>query len=292
MLLISTNNVSAAVMGYCLDNPLNPASANDVGISTNEVTLTDASVAITGDIVLQGVSINSTNCAGIFDGNDKPYPTTNIGSADDGLLNGEDFSYFDGGAFITDEQHQNIDDIDQYSDGDLTDDPGWIMLGKDEGNGMEYETPADITILDYLNITLDCSGDTVIGGSDTTECKTGTWNLNFTDPEGLLEAAESTVFGDSFFDHLALSFKFGNVFAVYDFDFNILNAINPLFDLTTPHNLGGEFDLSAHQNSISHVTVWARDPINEDTTEISEPNLYWLFLLGLASVSFRLKRTH
>jgi len=305
MLLISSFNSSATVIGYCNDvgtvgdDGYVAAAVGGNGLSTSDVTLTYAEVA--GGAPVYGApapAISATNCAGRFSGNDDPLPSgDNIGAADNGFMNGEDFTFFDGGAFITDDYLQNLDDIDQYSDLDFIDDPGWVYLGKDEGSGVDLETPAGVDLDLFMNIVFACSngdgeaGINVIGGGGDNECKEGTWALNFTDPGGLLAALETTVFGDSFFDHLAFSFKYGNGFAVYDFDFNILNTLspdplNPIFDLSAPHNLSGNFDLSSYQNSISHVSVWARDPLNVE--EIPEPSMHILVLIGVFSIYLRM----
>lgn len=297
-IVVLSQQSSAAVIGYCLNDAKDPTTTNNTGLDVSDVTITSAiNTKTNSQLIPPGGSINSTNCAGIFAGNDNPAPSANIGGAYDGLLNGADQTggqatdpldpntLFVPGAFITSADLQNLDGIDQDSDGNLVDDPGWIYLGKDEGNGFGYTSPAGVNIADFLTIDFDCDSSSI--GQD---CKVGDWVLDFTDPEGLLAALELTVFGDSFFDHLALSFKSGNEFAVYDFDFNVLNFLyGSPFDLSVPHDLSGRFDLSALDGGISHISVWARDPANS-TTSVPEPTSVLLFGLALLLVSHRVRQ--
>jgi len=292
LLLISSFNSSATVIGYCNDvgtvgdAGYVAAAVGGNGLSTGDVTLTDAEIA--GGAVVYGSpapAISATNCAGLFIGNDTPLPNPdNLGLEDQGYMNGEDFSFFDGGAFITDDYLQDLDD-----DGFIND-PGWVYLGKDEGageDGIDLENPAGVDLDLFMNIIFTCESGEIGAGEGEEDCYKGSWAVNFTDPGGLLAALEPTVFGDSFFDHLAFTFKFAKSFAVYDFDFNILNSLspdplNPIFDLSAPHNLGGDFDLSAYGKGISHITVSARDPLNVE--EIPEPSMYLLVLIGVFSI--------
>ena len=292
LLLISSFNSSATVIGYC--NPVGTvgddgyvaAAVGGNGLSTSDVTITSAEVA-GGDPVYgaPAPAIEATNCAGLFVGNDNVNGGDNFGLEDHGYMNGEDFPFFDGGAFITDSSLQNLDD-----DG-LFDDPGWVYLGKDEGagvGGIDLENPAGVDLDLFMDIVFTCDSGQINGP----DCYAGSWSLNFFDPGGLLAALETTVFGDSFFDHLAFTFKFANTFAVYDFDFNILNSLspdplNPIFDLSAPHNFTGEFDLSSYGKGISHISVFARDPLNVE--EIPEPPIYILVLIGVFSIYLRMK---
>lgn len=71
----------------------------------------------------------------------------------------------------------------------------------------------------------------------------------------------------SLFDHLALILKAGNGYVVYDFDFNELqDDLGPDFNYTTPYILSGNWSTGDLENKgLSHMSVWARDPLGDPT---------------------------
>ncbi|WP_394221188.1 hypothetical protein [Alteromonas gracilis] len=231
------------------------------------------------EMVPTNESINASACAGFFEGNDQPLPTFNTGIWGDGLLNGEKHkkgaTWFGApGAFITEDDLQDLD-----GDG-LVNDPGWIFLGKDDGKGFEttnltqwFMDGSSFDLDRYLNINFSCAE----------ECKSGDWSLFFPEPERMLAELASSIFGDRFFDHLAFSFKVGKNTIIYDFNFNMINeGLNDSFDLAIPHNFEGEFDLSGFAHDISHISVWARDPIG--VTSVDEPLSLYLFICSLLAL--------
>lgn len=256
----------------------------------SDVIITSAVNTSTNDeIVPTGESIEASACAGSFTGNDNSaFVNNNIGTWGDGILNGglnnKGATWFDApGAFIT------SDDLQDLDGNGLVNDPGWVYLGKDDGAGFLVTdktkwygngNESAFNLAEFLSIDFSC-----VDG-----CKVGTWTLDFLEPDKLLSELSSTVFGESFFDHVALSFKVGNNTIIYDFNFNAINDENgDVFDLNTPHNFKGEYDLSAFHNSISHISVWARDPLN--TVSVDEPVSLFLFSSGfLALVLMRMKR--
>lgn len=256
----------------------------------SDVTITSAiNTSTNDDIVPTGENIEASACAGFFTGNDNSvFVNNNTGTWGDGVLNGgvnnRGATWFNApGAFIT------SDDLQDLDGNGLVNDPGWIYLGKDEGAGFLitdktqwYGNGNDsaFNLSEFLSINFSCAD----------ECKVGTWSLTFPKPGQLMSELSSTVFGDSFFDHLALSFKVGKNTIIYDFNFNAINdETGGVFDLNTPHNFEGEYDLSAFQNDISHISVWARDPLN--ITSVDEPVSLFLFSSGfLALVLMRIKR--
>ncbi len=270
----------------------------------------------------------SSECIGLLSGNDNPAPSgSNIGEYGDGLLNGEaqtggnidswlapyntlfDPLYLyglDGIAGNTDDSagpyNDNLAFIepadlqDWDGDGDHTD-PGWVYLGKDDGEvgGFDYASVGDdLDIGSVVDIEFTCA----IGGS-IDGCTAGTWSIM---PDFDIATTLFDFFGEGVFDHLAIVFKSGNVdqetsgpdWAIYDFNFNTL--FNGALDLTMPYNLGGSFDMGTvfDGHGISHISVWARDPefTSVIITEIPEPKstMLMLFALGLLVLGFKSKR--
>ena len=293
-------------------------------------------------------------CEGVFSGNDQPYPGgANIGEYMDGLLNGQpqkfsgnadddlyedntifDPFYTDGNDPVTgsDTFNDNLafiiapDHLQNLTpDDDVLDDPGWVYLGKDdgdinesgEGDGFQYsdtgvgivnnliDDPEDddydnltgIDIEKLITVDFTCYHDleTLTGsfdlGDTDTDCTEGTWSIM---PDWDIVNLLDELFGEGVFDHLALVFKAGNEFAVFDFNFQG----GPL-NLEVPYNLGGTFDVSdVFENSqgmpkgISHISVWARDPAGFTTTEMPEPKSTMLMLLAVALLVLRVKSKH
>ncbi|RHW74711.1 hypothetical protein [Colwellia sp. RSH04] len=251
----------------------------------------------------------ATSCEGILSGNDQPLPSVNIGQYQDGLLNGEkqkggnadpllspnnqlfDPQYNGGSdlAFIELSDLQNISGVGGI-ESDGVNDPGWVFLGKDDGgvggfdyatagNGLENDEGEDISIdiSTILDVEFNCTGNTSINGSN---CLVGTWSIM---PDVNIVEELFPLFGNGFFDHLAFIFKAGPEFIVYDFNFNIIkNELGGGIDLTVPYNMSGTFDMTDTfgKTAISHISVWARDPIFEDIRRIPEPKTYWLMLLA------------
>ncbi|WP_026377119.1 hypothetical protein [Aestuariibacter salexigens] len=301
LLMLALSGSAFAVTINCQDPHYLPGGSSPSGVWINSAIATDTNF----QVVPPGFSIYATDCEGLFVGNDNPLPTLNTGGMGDGLLNGADQTgghrdpdldpntAFEPGAFIT------VADLQDLVGNDGVNDPGWILLGKDEaGTGdwtagnfadtSNWNLPQTLGIFDltqYLTIGITCSY-----GSFGSGCGAGDWNLTFTDPTGLLNALAGTVFGDSFFDHLAFSFKAGGEFVVYDFDFNLINAAtNGAFDLSVPHNFEGTFDVASlfGTTDISHLTIWARDPVDSSTVNEPAPILLMLLATGLLAIRSR-----
>ena len=94
-----------------------------------------------------------------------------------------------------------------------------------------------------------------------------------------------------------ISLKVGQKFVVYDFNFKTIFGAEALggnnaFDFLTAYTLGGTFSTQDLVNkhgtpqAISHINVWARDPI---ATDISEPTVLALFSV-LALVVLRRRK--
>lgn len=269
----------------------------------------------------------ATSCIGLLSGNDKAQPSINIGQYGDGLLNGEvpkgsasgklspkntlfDPFYLDGSndanndgvnddlAFILPSDLQDLDGVGGLND------PGWVYLGKDDGEPAGFETatagvglPGQIAISDILNVNFTCSVGVINADEDKGEknCTSGSWVV---EPLAGIEDKLKPLFGEGFFDHLAFVFKAGNNFAIYDFNFNtIKNELGGGIDLTVPYILSGSFDLGNLQSNpfegkgISHVSLWARDPsLESNINRIPEPGIALLMLFGVMLVLARMKK--
>lgn len=65
-----------------------PCQVSDVQVTSVSQYSSVSADATLSPITPPGLSVNAAACAGAFSGNDGFYPTTNLGYAGDGLLNG------------------------------------------------------------------------------------------------------------------------------------------------------------------------------------------------------------
>ncbi|WP_100643186.1 PEP-CTERM sorting domain-containing protein [Alteromonas facilis] len=245
------------------------------------------------------VGYYASACAGFLGNDDQgglSSPDPNLGEEGDGLLNGEQNKFFDspffaGGAFITPDDYLDLD-----NDGNATD-PGWIHLASSASDsnplGMSYSSVTNkgqtLNIADVLNIKFSC----IAGANDS--CTQGSWQL--TTSTSIVEEVQA-VLGRSTFDHLAISLKSATQFIVYDFNFkeiftNEALGGNTAFNFLTPYTLGGTFNMGDFDNGngsmqgISHINVWARDPM---ATVVSEPGLLALFGTAFGLIALRRRK--
>ncbi len=244
-------------------------------------------VQITTIELLDGSGVNTlpvpqdaTDCLGAYKGNNSAFlkPDDNLGYDEDGWLNKEDYNdWWDGpGAFV-----DEADLLDLDGDGDA-DDPGWVFVSESNNAGsMIGQSSSDgnstYTFIDDL-ITFDNCKDKngnasqCIGG----EAVSGTWA--YTPPAQNPDALTNLLGGD-FFDQVAVIFKAGNAFAMYNFSILDL-GLDPVLAGDYNFAFTGTWDISdvLADKGLSNVTFWARDPIGD--VEVPEPSTLVLFLLS------------
>ena len=256
---------------------------DSVVISTMTSSITNVAVP------LPSGGINSTHCFGVIAGNDAQggtnSPSPNLGYLGDGLLNGGIIKdgnvqkYVDPGFFLVDgSTYMPLEDPNQAVD------PGWIMLGKMES---ALGTMNGYTVTNG-SITLDI--DSVLQFNMNLN---GTWSLDI-DADIVTTLTNAGLFERSFFDQLAFVFKAGSGangneggWAIYDFNFNTLLAAAPgAFDLTQPYSFTGTWNTDDFGGKdISHMSLWARDPLNT-TTVVPLPGTVLLLGVGLLALGF------
>jgi len=292
--LLFTLLVSTSLTTYAYQNSGNsgnsgnstPVACDVIDVKITTIQLLDGSDPITVP------ATNASDCLGAFDGNNSLFtnpgtstpaelgnnPGTNLGYDEDGWMNKEDYQgWWDGpGAFI-----DEADLLDLDGDG-AVDDPGWVYVGKDEGNGFFGESSSDgSTSYDFINDLITFNNCKDAGGNAATSCVggnavSGNWAYNppATNPEEL-----TNLLGGDFFDQVAIVFKAGNAFAMYNFN---------IFELGLPPVLAGDFnyaftgtwDISQvlGNHALSNISFFARDPI--DATSVPEPSSWVLMLLA------------
>lgn len=113
----------------------------------------------------------------------------------------------------------------------------------------------------------------------------------------IVDQAQEVLGDRNAFDHLALILKAGNGYVVYDFDFNILapQFLGAEFNYETPYTFSGSWSTADLGNKgLSHLSVWARDPIPEpgESNEAPAPASLALLGIGLSALALLRRRKY
>lgn len=280
-LLLAAAHNAAATIESC--------SVGDVHINTIQV-LDGSPVEVLAE------PLSATACLGAFEGNNSVFsnPDENLGYKDDGWFN--IYGYWPDaspvqlwstpGVFVEESELQNLQGL-----GDI--DPGWIYVGKGEGDNIDFEgatmneggdpTYTFIDDLLTLNNCLDKDGIATSCGQNAVQGEFS-WNPPAMNPPELME-----LLGGQFFDRVGIVFKSSKRFAIYEFDLAEL-GLDPVFEDDFNYAFTGTWDMSStlinpggNPAGLSNISVWARDPA--DIPEVSAPatgllsSLALLFLL-------------
>lgn len=224
---------------------------------------------------------NAAACSS-FSGSANFTPKTNLGYAGDGVLNGSNPSAFQGGAFITASQLQDL-----HGDGSAND-PGWIMLGQyNMGNGncgnfipsaIDPEQSSNIAQMGFFSAT-----EAHRKGKDSGNgLGHGTWSFT---PDAQVAQRAAAILGANWFDQMALAFKLGNDYVAYDFTTaqfrQTLTSSSPIMQWS------GTYDVSTFQkgSDFSQITFWIRDPAGlSNVSAAPEPASMALVGLGMLGI--------
>lgn len=246
-------------------------------------------------------NVNALGCIGSFTGNNSSFyePANNadyynLGFKNDGWMNfyGDKSNYWNtDGAFITNK------DMLQDLQGLGAIDPGWIQMGKDDGNGFVADSSRkgndsytyEQTVFS-MNNCKDKNGNTssCVGGNAVS----GNWLFS---PPVLSPEALFKILGGTFFDQMAVVFKSGNAFAIYTFSINQFADIGlvPILPGEQKFEFAGSWDMSktilnngGQAAGLSNYSLFGRDP----TGGVSVPAPATLGLMGLALLFIRLFR--
>lgn len=268
-------------------NQVTPPPCNLSDIQITSIQKQDGSAA-------QNVgAINATACYGAFDGNDDVSNLgNNLGYDNVGWLNGEEPYWPGPGAFITNDDLQNLQGLGNI-------DPGWIFFGKyTDGNFAPsssskdgfgtYNYAADLVSMsnckDKEGNSVACSGGSVVSGE-------WTYKPPVNNPQQLLDMLGT----NKFFDQVTVVFKSGSMFAMYNFNikaFNlppVLGTEDENFMFKGVWNMENTLLNAGGGAGLSHISVWGRDPVAEEPPvdiAISSP----LTLAGLGLMLLGLHR--
>lgn len=208
-------------------------------------------------------------------------PSPNVGGLYDGLLNGEIKSIKDHSTRPPTDVYYYVDPNQFLTNPNDTwvseNNVGWIALAQSDStvNGEWINNSSYSKVNDYdLNQVLDISFK-----------NDGNWSM-LVDPAAIV-AASMALGRPAVFDHLTFVLKGSNNLAASwaIFDFNFWDLIDAGLEISlgdTAYYFTGTWDPKVINNrDLSHVTIWAHDPL---IAQIPVPATFWLLTLGLAGL--------
>ncbi|MEE2022975.1 hypothetical protein [Alkalimonas mucilaginosa] len=246
--------------------------------------------------------VSALSCIGAFTGNNssfydpvKNHPDYyNLGFKNDGWMNyyGNQSPYWDtDGAFIT------SNDMLQDLQGLGPIDPGWVQMGKDDGQGFMPDSSRkgdkSYTYEQTVFSMSDCKdknglAETCVGG----DAVSGNWLFSppAVSPEELFD-----ILGGTFFDQMAVVFKSSTAFAIYTFSITQFADIGlgPILPGEQKFEFAGTWDMSdtlinkgGQAAGLSNYTLYGRDP----TGSFVVPAPATIGLIGVSLLLMRLFR--
>ncbi|MCW8091305.1 hypothetical protein [Alteromonas sp. ASW11-130] len=302
--LIGMSAVCALSAQIAVAKPIKVKVAAVASCNNSDVTLEAIANAGDGDPSpgngLLSQSYDASLCINNDDNDDaggRSAPSPNIGEWGDGYLNGEEHrgSSFDPivNGLISSADLQDLDNNGSFTD------PGYIHLARFGGNvadgKLELTSYSDVgsgagayNIGNFLSIEFMCD--------QTDECKSGTWSLKLSDDPNVILDIQDALGRPAVFDQLVFSIKAGSVssgagLAIYSFDFDDIFAIenDPTnLNFGTPYEFYGTFSTAGLlDKGISHLNVWARDPV---LSQVNTPATLGLMMLSLFALRRKLKK--
>jgi len=242
--------------------------------------------------------VNSAECVGSISKAPIPLPGAlgNLGYYGDGLYNGapqgaNGIATFPTGIFS--DQYTAVD-----LNGDGVKDPGWIYVGSWTPSGASGKFTFSSLIAGLFAQVAPQYGKDMWGNQASSlfeltggSGNQGSWSFNV--PSNVVSIM-SQVFGDHLFDQFSMNFFSGDVFSAYDItgaEFGLPIQPFPIY------SFGGNWDMSKTLinnggvgGNLSHMDLYVRDPVGDQTNQVPEPETLGLIGIALAGLAYAGRR--